>query len=190
MIVTQTEKSLVGVAVADGKLLWQTPFAPQGMGINVVTPIVEVQTIIYAGQEGRGTKALKIEKQVEGFVVKELWSNPENSVEFNTPVLKNGLLFGLSQQGVLFCVNGKTGQPAWTNPVGERGGFGSVVDAGSVLLILTPKSQLIAIEPSDKEYRELARFKVADTQTYAYPIVAGDRIYVKDQDSVTLWTVE
>jgi hypothetical protein len=26
--------------------------------------------------------------------------------------------------------------------------------------------------------------------TYAYPIVAGNRIYIKDDNAVTLWTIE
>jgi hypothetical protein len=62
------------------------------------------------------------------------------------------------------------------------------VDAGSVLLALTPASQLIAFAPSDKQYTEQAKIKVADTPTYAYPVVSGDRVFIKDQDSVTLWT--
>ncbi len=189
LIVTQTESNIVGIGVTDGKLLFQIPFVPQGMAYNAATPIVDGQTLINAGQ-GRGTKAVKIEKGAEGFVAKEIWGNPENAVQFNTPVLKNGLLFGLSQKGNFFCINAQTGQTAWTDPNGGRGGFGSIVDAGSVLLTLTPKSQLVVFEPSDKEYKELASFKVADNQSYAYPVVAGNRIFVKDQDSVTLWTVE
>ena len=189
MIVAQTEKNIVAIAVADGKLLWEAPFAPQGMAYNAATPIVDGQTIIYTGQ-GRGTKAVKIEKQGDGFAAKELWSNPENAVQFNSPVLKNGLLFGLSQRGNFFCINAQTGQTAWTDPTGGRGGFGSIVDAGSVVLALTSKSPLVAFEPNDKEYKELASFKVAENQTYAYPVVAGSRIFVKDQDSITLWTVE
>ena len=189
MIVAQTEKNIVAIAVADGKLLWEAPFAPQGMAYNAATPIVDGQTIIYAGQ-GRGTKAVKIEKQGDGFAAKELWSNPENAVQFNSPILKNGLLFGLSQRGNFFCINAQTGQTAWTDPTGGRGGFGSIVDAGSVVLALTSKSPLVAFEPNDKEYKELASFKVAENQTYAYPVVAGSRIFVKDQDSITLWTVE
>jgi len=73
--------------------------------------------------------------------------------------------------------------------MGRSAGYGSIVDAGSVLLALTPASQLVAFEPSDKAYTELARIKVADSQTYAYPIVSGKRLFVKDQDSVTLWTL-
>ncbi|MEK7676477.1 MAG: PQQ-binding-like beta-propeller repeat protein [Verrucomicrobiota bacterium] len=188
-IITQTEKSMVAIGAADGKLLWQTPFAPQGRGYNAATPIVDGQTLIYAGQ-GRGAKAVKIEKQGDGFAAKELWSNPDNAVQFNTPVLKNGLLFGLSQRGNFFCINAQSGQTAWTDATGGRGAYGSIVDAGSVLLALTPKSQLIVIQPSEKEYTELASIKVADKQVYGYPVVAGNRLFVKDQDSVTLWTIE
>ena len=70
------------------------------------------------------------------------------------------------------------------------GGFGSIVDAGLVLLALTPSSQLIVFQPGDKEYTELARIKVADSQTHAYPVLSGNRVFIKDLDSVTLWTID
>jgi outer membrane protein assembly factor BamB len=189
MVVTETAKSIVGIAVNDGKLLFQAPYAPQGgMAYNAATPIVDGQTVIFCGQ-GRGARSLKIEKQGDTYSTKELWSNSENSVQFNTPVLKNGLLFGLSQRGNLFCVNASTGKTAWTDPQGGRGGFGSIVDAGPVLLALTSKGQLTVFEPSETQYTELASLKVSDKQTYAYPVMAPGRLFVKDQDSVTLWTI-
>ena len=66
----------------------------------------------------------------------------------------------------------------------------SIVDAGSVLFTLTPAGQLIVYQPSGKEFKEVAKYKVADRDTYAYPVVAGNRIYVKDETAVTLWTIE
>ena len=81
------------------------------------------------------------------------------------------------------------GQTAWVGTE-EINRFGSVVDAGTCLLALSPKSELIVFEPNKSEYKELAKYKVADSEIYAYPIAAGNRIYVKDQDSVILWTVE
>jgi hypothetical protein len=65
-----------------------------------------------------------------------------------------------------------------------------VVDAGPVLLALTPTAQLTVIEPNDKEFKQLATYKVADSDTYAYPVAAGNRLYVKDKDSVTLWSID
>jgi len=186
-IVTLAEKSIVGVGAADGKLLWQLPFAPVRRAYNAATPIVDGQTVIFTGAS-RGTNAVKIEKQGDGFVAKELWSNEEVAVQFNTPVLKEGLLFGLTNKNNLFCLNAQTGQTMWVdaNKTGG-GGFGAILDAGSILLVLPDSSELIAFKPSDKEYTELARTKVADTPTYTHPVVAGNRIYVKDGESLAMW---
>lgn len=189
LIVAETAKNIVGLAVGDGKLLWQTPFAAQGRAYNACTPMVVGQTIICSGS-GRGTKALKIEKDGDQLAAKELWSNPENGVQFNTPVLKNGLIFGITDRDNLFCINAETGKTAWTVPIKGRRGYGSIVDAGPVLLALTPNAQLIVFEPSDKEFKELASYKVADGDTYSYPILSGKRVFTKDKDSVTLWVID
>ena len=189
MIVTQTAQSMVGIDLTNGKLLWQVPFVARGMAYNATTPIVDGQTIIYCGQ-GRGTKAMRIERRGDTFAVTELWTNPDNSVAFSSPVLKNGLIYGLSQRGQFFCLKARTGQTTWVEASGGAGDFGSIVDAGSVLLGLTATSQLAVFEPSAEKYSEVARFKVADTQTYAHPIAAANGLFIKDQNSLSLWTLE
>ncbi len=73
---------------------------------------------------------------------------------------------------------------------GGRAGFGSIVDAGSVIFSLTPTAQLQVFEPNGAEFKSIANYKVADGGTYAYPIITGNRIFIKDADSVTLWTIE
>ena len=209
---TQTDTKMVALALADGKLAWETPFVVQGRGYNAATPIVEGDTVIYLGS-GRGATAVKIEKQGSGLAGKELWKNTDNSVQFNTPVLKDGFLYGLNAGNDFFCLNARNGSTAWTAPSatavadaappstgggrggrGGRGGggsgFGSVVDAGSVLLALTPSSMLVVFEPDPQAYKEIARLKVADSPTYAYPVASGNRLFIKDQDAVTLWTVD
>jgi outer membrane protein assembly factor BamB len=192
-IVTLTGQSVVGVGTADGKLLWQIPFEAKGMGaVNSVTPIVDGQTVIYA-RDGTGTTAVKIEKKGDGFEAKQLWQKKEAPDRFNTPVLKDGLLYGLAPSGRgsgnFFCMKADTGHVVWTDS-GKRGECGAVLDAGSVLLALTSDSQLVAFKPSDKEYTELAKIKVADSPTWACPIISGNRVFVKDKDSLTLWTMD
>jgi outer membrane protein assembly factor BamB len=189
-IAIPTEKSVVGIGISDGKLLWKIPSAPPRRAYNAATPIVDGQIVIYAAK-GRGTKAIKVGKQGNSFVTKELWSNPELGTQFNTPVLKDGFLYGLSDGGNLFCINAQNGQTAWTDETRlDRGGFTAIVDAGSCLMALPSNSELIVYKPSKKQYEELAKIKVADTPTYAHPVIAGNRIYIKDQDSVTLLIIQ
>jgi len=186
-IVTLTEKRIVGMATADGKLLWEIPFEAKGRSFNAPTPIVDGQTMIYTGAT-RGTKAVKIEKQGDAFTVKELWSSPIATI-FNTPVLKDGLLYGLSERASLFCLNAQTGQEAWTAK-DKLSQFGSIIDTGSVLIALTEKKGLIVYKSGDKQYDELIQYKVSDTPIYAHPVIAGKRIFIKDKDTLTLWTIE
>lgn len=199
-VVAETDKSVVGLSLADGKVQWKTPFALRGRGYNAATPLVDGSTLILSGS-GRGIKALKIG---EGDP-KEIWSNSEVSVQFNTPVLKDKLLYGISDSDKLFCLNAETGKTAWTKgdwlPAAEakgppakkgmmgRAGYGSVVDVGPVLMALTPVGELVVFEPTDKDFQKLATYKVATSDAYAYPVVAGNRVFIKDKDALTLWTL-
>jgi outer membrane protein assembly factor BamB len=217
VFVAITSESVVGLEVLEGKLLWKTPFRA---GYNACTPVADGQRIIFSGG-ARGsrpaTKAIKIEKEGDKLTVKELWTNPEQGVQFNTPVVKDGLIFGLSASDIFFCINAESGKTAWSAPkvpgtgtskpspagpggrggrggrggmMGRSVGFGSIVDAGSVLLALTPTMELIVFEPTDQKFTELARIKVANSPTFAYPVLSGNRLFVKDQDSVARLTLE
>ena len=205
VILAQTDRQIVGINVADGKQVWKTALAPPaggppkgksggkgggmgGRGYNAATPMVDGQTLIYSGA-GRGTKVVKLEKKGDEVTATDVWTNPEIGVQFNTPVVKDGLVFGVTERNVLFCIN-KEGKTAWTNEIKSERGYGSVVDVGPVLLALTPRSPLIVFEPTDKGFKEIASYKVTDTGSHAYPVVDGNRIYIKDQDSVILWTIE
>jgi outer membrane protein assembly factor BamB len=191
IIIAITSKSVEGISLADGKGLWTTPFMVAGMGYNASTPIVDGDTMIYAGQ-GRGIHAVKVAKQGDAFTTTELWSAATVSPQFNTAVLKDGFLYGLTQQNAFFCVNEKTGAVAWSDAAsrGAPAGYASVVDAGSVLLALTPGSQLYVVQPTDKAFTQVAAIKVADTPTYAYPVISGNRLFIRDQNSVALLTLE
>jgi len=265
-VIEMGESSMVGLSLADGKLLWKTelggggpgrrgpggpgggsggpgagpggpggppgggPGAPggrggrgggRGMGMgrsyNATTPVVEGQTIILAGSTMR---AFKIEKDGDAYAAKEVWTNPDINTIFASPVLKDGMIYGLSGANSLYCLDAKTGKTVWTGeiqgsggggaggggaggggPPGGgrrggrgmgmgRGGFGTIVDAGSVLLALTPTSDLIVFKPGEKEFSQVAKVKVAQTPTFAYPVATGNRIFIKDEDSVAMFTIE
>jgi outer membrane protein assembly factor BamB len=188
-IVTLAEKSVIGVSVADGALLWQIPFVPQGRSANCGTPLVMGDTVIYAGS-GRGIHAVRIEKQGDAFTAAPVWDTLELSPHFSSPVLNGGLLFGLSERGNLFCLNAETGATAWVDATQlDRGTFGAMVDLGGAIVALPSTGELVAFSPQAQGYEELARLKVAETATYAHPVIAGDRLFIKDESTLALLTV-
>ena len=175
----------VGIGVADGKLLWQTPFRAK---YNTVTPTIDGETVIYAGQ-GNGTVALKVEKDGDKFKTTEVWKQAKGPHQYNTPVLREGLIYGLNPNRNLYCQSAKTGDILWTDTA-RRGDCGAILDAGSVLLALSSDSELSAFKPSEKGYEEVAKIKVADTPVWTIPVIAGNRVFVKDKESLILWTFE
>jgi len=187
-IVTLTDKKIVGVALSDGRLLWEVSYPVQGMGYNAATAIIDGQKFYVSGQR-RGTKAFQVEKQGDTFAAKELWSNAQLGVQFNTPVLKNGYLYGLSDNGMYFCINAVTGETAWTDTERRRN-FCAIVDAGPVLIGLTQDGTMTVFEPNEKAFTKVAAIKVVETQSYAHPILAGKRIFVRDPDSLMLLVIE
>jgi outer membrane protein assembly factor BamB len=192
-VVTPSASSVVGVALADGKLLWQFKFKGSGYSVSYGTPIIDGQTVIYVAPGGRkgpgSTMAFKVQKKGDTFATTEVWKTKQLAYQYNTPVLKGGLLFGLSPSKTFFCADAKTGKVLWTDTT-PRGEAGAVLNAGSVLLALTGSSELVAFEPSAKGYREVAKYRVSTTSGLPSPIIAGNRVYVKGRDSLTLWTIE
>lgn len=186
-IVTFTEQSLIGLSAKDGKLLWKVPFPASGRNYNAATPIADGQTIYFAGA-GRGSRAIRVEKSGAEYVIRELWSNPDVAPQFNSPILKDGKLFGLSQRGNFYCLDAQTGKTLWMDD-NSYTAFGALLDAGPVLLAMTERAGLIAFPPSGHGMHPVARYEVSSTPVYATPVVAGKRIYIKDAESLSLWTL-
>jgi len=188
MIVFQTETRLVGIGLADGSVLWEIA-TPVGAGRtqNAASPVTDGQKVYYTGLNN-GVNAIEVSRQGSSFSVSTLWKNAELSTAYNTPVLKDGYLYGLSNLNKLFCINAANGQTAWIDETAYQN-FGSVIDAGTVMVALSSTSDLVVFSPATQAFRQLARIKVADTPVYATPVLSGNRIYIKDNDSVILYTV-
>jgi hypothetical protein len=46
------------------------------------------------------------------------------------------------------------------------------------------------IKPDPKAYTEVAKVKVAETPTYAHPVVSGDKVFIKDQNALVAYTIQ
>lgn len=201
-IVTPTLNQLVGVNAADGKELWQVSLPKGKYQVNYNTPIIDGQTVIF-GSPGMGagsSMALKIEKMGDKFTATEQWKSTA-AYQYNTPVLKGGLLFGLSGDKKFFCMEAKSGKVLWTDTT-PRGEAGGVLSAGNVVLALVGpvkggrsetakgKSELVAFEASKAGFKELAKYELSPAAGLAYPVIAGNWIYVKGNDNLTAWSID
>ena len=187
-IVFQAQTKLIGFNLSDGKQLWEfaTPVGT-GMVQNATSPLVDQNKIYYTGLNN-GFNAIEIKKDGNSFIVNKLWSNPDLSTAFSTPLLKDGFLYGLSNRSRLFCINASTGQTAWTDDTALQN-FGSIVDAGSVIIVSTSNSNFVVLKPDGHKYNQVTLIKLKEGSIYAHPVLSDDRIFIKDNESLTLFTL-
>jgi outer membrane protein assembly factor BamB len=186
-LIVQTEKNLISLDLADGKMQWQIPTVPANRFYNCASPYIDGKKIYYTGQ-GTGTKAIEVSKEGNQFVTKELWSTAEVGAKWNTPVLKDGYLYGFTDQKRIYCINASDGKTAWIDNA-TNSDFATMVDCGQVLIGLASTGNLIVLKPDPKAYTEVAKIKVAGTTVYAFPIVAGNMIYVKDAETLMMYKI-
>ena len=188
-IVTQTENYIIGVSADTGEQLWEIPFTTS-YDQNIVTPLVYQQMLIFSGLE-KGTMGVKVTKQGNEWSTEQIWHNPDVSMYMNSPVLSGNLLFGLSHKrsGQFFCLDARNGSTLWTSK-GRQGKNAMILSAGEMLFLLTNDAELIVAKQSAKGFEPIARYAVADSPTWAHPVVLDKHILIKDAKTVALWRVE
>jgi len=186
-VVTQSQNKLIGVAAADGRLLWETPLkTPYGQ--NIVTPLVVNDVVISAGLD-TPTIAYWITAGLgKGWTATPRWRNEEVSMYMSSPASSGSTIFGLSNKnrGQFFAIDAASGKTLWLGKPREADNA-SIVRAGNFLLLSTTNSELIVARPSATAFEEVKRYTVADSAMWAHPAFAGRNIVVKDVEKLIVW---
>jgi outer membrane protein assembly factor BamB len=183
-VVTFMQKDFVGIEAASGKLLWKLPQKSE-YDENSVTAIAYKDMLIYSREE-KGLTAIRLTSQGRQIVPQEVWSSKENILFFSSPVLQGDTLFGFSvmKKGQFFAMNADTGKTLWQSP-GRMGENAAILNlGGKSLLLLTNEAKLIVLPVSAKEYAPAAEYTVANSPTWAHPVIIRDRILIKDETTL------
>lgn len=188
-VVTMTDKSVVGVDAKDGQLLWRLAW-PDEWNENIVTPLVYKTSLILSGVR-KGTMAVQVVRTGGKWETKELWANRELTMYMNSPVLAGDHLFGMTnkRKGALFCADAATGNVLWTTE-GREGFNAAILQDKDFLFILNNDAGLTVAKKSTKGFEPVARYSVADSATYAHPVLWGKQMLIKDDTAVGLWSWE
>jgi outer membrane protein assembly factor BamB len=183
-VVTFVQKDFVGVDADNGKLLWKMPAKSQ-YDENSATPIVYKDTIILSREE-QGVEAIRLTKRGRNIVPVQVWNNKETQLFMNSPVLHRNILIGFSarNKGQFFAIDADTGKTIWLGPVrtGENAAILNL--GGKVFLMLTNEARLMVLPSTAKGFVPLAEYTVAESPTWAHPLVLGNRILIKDETTL------
>ena len=187
-VVTMTQDSVLGVSLSDGAKLWEYPWQSRSTP-SAITPIVYQETLIVSSQ-AMGVTALKPARRGDKWVVDRVWETREVSLFLSNPVVVGDTLFGLSEKarGQFFALDAQSGKVLWLGQPRQASNT-AIVKAGNLLLMLNDDAELIVARSSRTGFEPLKRYIVADSATWAQPAVSGNRVFVKDVSSLSLWTL-
>ena len=187
-VVTQSHSNIVGVAVASGKLLWKIPFKTS-YDQNIVTPVLYKDMLIFSGID-KGVFAIRLKHTGDTWSTETVWQNKDVSMYMNSPVVSGDLLLGFShlKKGQLFCLDARTGTTLWTGPP-RSGDNAAILASPTTMFSLTDDGHLLVAQPSSKGLGEIRRYEVADSPTWAHPIVLADGFLIKDLKTLARWGV-
>ena len=188
-IVTQSQSNIVSVAADSGKLLWSLPFTTPYVQ-NVVTPLVYTDLLIFSGLD-QGVMAVRAVKKGDAWVPETVWRNRDVGMYMNSPVLSGDLLFGLSHKnkGQFFCLDARSGRTVWTGEA-RQGDNAAMLLAGAFTVSLTSDADLIVAKVGPGGLETVRKYKAADSQTWAHPLLVGRRLLIKDAATLALWKFE
>jgi outer membrane protein assembly factor BamB len=172
-----TATRAIGLTPSDGSLLWEYPFATYN-GINASQPLVIGDNRVFiSASYGAGAAMLELSRGANGgFSVREVWRNNRMKNRFSSPVLKNGIIYGLDE-AILAAIDADTGDLKWK---GGRYGYGQVLLTGDKLIVLTEDGDLALVRATPDRHEELARFPVLEGKTWNVPALAGGYLLVRN----------
>jgi len=174
-----TRAGLASINPADGAVNFTHPWQPAiRASVNACTPVAAGNLIFISTSYSKGATVLA----VNGKKIETVWSNDTSlSCHYSSVVHHDGFLYGFhgrqERGGELRCVEMKTGKVQWNLP-GLRAG--SVMLAGTELLIFTERGELLRGKANPKFFRATARVQLMGATVRAYPALANGKLYLRN----------
>ncbi|MFM1557955.1 MAG: PQQ-binding-like beta-propeller repeat protein [Roseibacillus sp.] len=188
-IVQWNHEKLVGVESKSGRFLWEHPAPHRGHNQNMPTPVFHQGRILLGG-EHRGIQSLEPQLKDGVWTVVKHWHQRKVGLDMSTAVINGDLLYGFShfKIGQLFCLDPKTGEVRWLGP-GRTGANVAFLALPGHILALIDSGELRIIATGGDSYTQVASYRVAESQTWAPPVLLKDKILVKDLHTLMLWSL-
>lgn len=186
------QKGLVGVDAKTGKVLWRYAKPVSVFNANIPTPVAG-DGAIYVASAGTGGGTVKLNAKSGTIEAEPLYFDAKMPTAIGGSIKLGDLLFGTTAQAMV-CIEFATGAVKWQD---RALGAASMCYADGRLYAHGENGDVALIEPSGDGYREKGRFTppnqpkhtFAGEKSWAYPVVANGRLYIRDHGSLWCYDV-
>lgn len=186
---------LVGIQADDGKFLWGYDKMANGTA-NIPTPIVRGDYVFDSTAYGGGAALVKLVSSGDGVKADEVYFIEPKKFQnhHGGMVLVGDYLYGGHGQnaGAPTCINFLTGEIVWKENHGPGDGSAAVTYADGRLYFRYQNGVLALLDASPKGYNVESSFEIPDVAvpSWPHPVVAGGKLYIRDQERLLCYKVK
>jgi outer membrane protein assembly factor BamB len=190
-----TMNKVIGIAAADGQLLWTSPFTAKMAATGSPVSIGDGRVFVSSGYEA-GSVMYQVQKASSGFNAQKLFelTSMQFNSEVHTPILYQNHLFavGSKTRGRFTCLS-LDGKVVWQSPVasGDPAGtrtfdLGGFLLADGMFFILDGRTGMLRlIEANTKEYKELASAQILEgEEVWGPPALSDGKLVIRDMNKM------
>lgn len=164
---------------ADGRILWYFDWKNDA-GTNCTQPVAfddGTDRILAVTGEGEGCAMIHVSRHATGgWTTVRLWHSRGLHSKFANVVARDNYAYGLDN-GILVCLDLKDGRRCWKR---GRYGHGQLLLVGDLLLVQAEKGDVVLVEATPEEHRELTRFAALSSKTWNHPALSGRLLVVRN----------
>jgi len=166
---------VIGYSPEDGTELWRHPWKTD-YNVNAATPLqVASNRILISSGYNQGATVIAL----EAGKVREVWRNKNLRCHINSPVIWGNSVFGVDGNtggGNLVCLDPATGERRWEEKSVKGGGL---IAVDGKLVVISEKGDLVVAEANGDKFVQLLRQPVFNQRTWAQPVLANGRLYLR-----------
>jgi outer membrane protein assembly factor BamB len=179
----------IGVAPADGKVLWSHEWKGDGIVQPVVLADGDILIGSGSGMGGKvGVRRIAVTNGTAGWSVEERWTSTGLKPYFNDFVVHKGHAFGFDGT-LLACIDLNDGARKWK---GGRYGGGQLIllPDQDLLLVLSEQGELALVEAVPDHHNELTRSGGIEGKTWNHPVLVGDVLLVRNSEMMAAFRLK
>jgi hypothetical protein len=189
-------RGVVGVRASDGAVMWSNNAVANDVA-NISTPVVKDNYVFASTGYGTGSILLEISPAPNGRTTAKQKYFLDSGVfqsHHGGFVLIGDYLYGGHghNAGLPTCIELATGKSMWKRARNAGAGSAAVVAADGHLYFRYQNGVVLLVEATPTEYKETGSFEIPNpyTVSWPHPVVAGGRLYIREQDALHVYDVK
>lgn len=187
MVITMTQKNVIGIDSKSGALLWSFPHTTN-YDVNATTPIYYKGLVYVSTGYGVGGECYLIGD--DGKTITKQWATKSMDNHHGGLVSLDGAVYGAGERKWA-CIDLTTGKDLWT----EAGvGKGSLTCADGMLYMLSERGKMGLAEAKQDKLAVVSTFQVpaegSSDPFWAHPVVINGVLYVRHSDYLFAYSVK